>query len=158
MLSHRYKITSFLNHIKLYNTPTIKKHCPSRKMQPRLFSCAYQSGTPTFLLNAMQISKKSQSLTMNAAGRQISFQHTCVHIHSTYTASHGHVASCKESMDQIWIRTLNIFSLLKCNSVFKSPDKHEIRWNIFFISLGKYKKSQFMTRWNILPFLLWFAK
>lgn len=128
-------------------------------MQPRLFSCAHQSGTPTFLFNAMQISKKSQSLTMNAAGRKTSFQHTCVHTHSTYTHVTRARASCKESMDQIWIRTLNIFNLLKGNSIFKSPDKHEIREKKFFLNLWEnIKKSQLMTRWNIPPFLLWFAK
>lgn len=90
-------------------------------MQPRLFSCAYQSGTPTFLFNAMQISKKSQSLTMNAADRQISFQHTCVHIHSTYThiiRAHGKLQGINGSdLDQ----NLKYFQSLKVQLHFQKP-------------------------------------
>lgn len=84
MLSHRYKITPLLNHIKLYNTPTIKTSAPPERCSPDYFHVLIGAERQHFCLMQCK-SQKSQSLTMNTAGRHVSFSYVCVHIHSTYT-------------------------------------------------------------------------
>lgn len=98
-------------------------------MQPRLFSCAYVSRMPTFLFNAMQISKKS--LTMKAACRQKSFQCIHVHIHTL----HRHMSSYKEiTLDQ----NFTYCQFLKVQPHFQKPQT-SVRSNeiYIFLILGK---------------------
>lgn len=120
-------------------------------MQPRLLSCAYQSRMPTFLFNTMQISKKSQSLTMKAAGREISFQPVCVRIHSTYI----HITQAHGKLERISGSDLQIFSTSSSTTPF-SKDQTSIRSEETFLkrSLAKYniplhdkvKYSEFLLR------------
>lgn len=35
-------------------------------------------------------------------------------------------ANYKESLDQIWIRTVNFFSLLECHTIFKNANEHQM--------------------------------
>lgn len=124
MLSHRYEITSLLNHIKLYNTPAIKNSAPQERCSPDYFHVLFGAEHQHFCL--MQISKKSHILTMNVAGRQTSFQCICVQIHSTYIYATGAHANYKESLDQIWIRTVHFFNLLECHTIFKNANEHQM--------------------------------
>lgn len=82
----------------------------------------------------MQISKKSQSLTMNAAGTQIFFQNICVHIHNT--SIHIAQAHSKELMDQIWTKTFKCFQCLKTKkNHFQKPKQASEEIKYMFLSL-----------------------
>lgn len=82
MLSHWYKITSLLNHIKLYNTPTIKNIAPQERCSPDYFHVLMWAECQHFCL--MQCKSQKKSLTMKAACRQKFFpMYTCPHTHIT---------------------------------------------------------------------------
>lgn len=49
MLSHRYEITSLLNHIKLYNTPAIKNSAPQESAAQIISMCFSEQNTNIFV-------------------------------------------------------------------------------------------------------------
>lgn len=113
--------------------PDTQEHCPPRKMQPRWFSCAYLNGMPTFLFNAMQISKKIKELNQEGGTQANAW---CSH--TSHTLTHTHTCQAAE------------------NQAGSEPKAQtNIRSAEMFCKILEEKEnvtSQFMTRWTILPF------
>lgn len=86
---------------------------------------------------------------MPQAGKYPSNIHVPICTVLTHTL-HRHGTSYEESMDWIWIRTLGICSLLKCQLHFPKPKQASDWIQIFFFNLWENIITQFMTRENSL--------
>lgn len=101
MLSHRYKITSFLNHIKLYNTPTIKNIAPRERCSPDYFHVLIKAERQHFCLMQCKSQKRVRVwLWMLQTGKHPSNIHVSIHTVLTHTL-HGHVQAVRNQ----WIRS-----------------------------------------------------